>query len=247
MITAILRVKNEARWIERCLRSLHFCDRIVVLDDHSTDETPWIAGNFAEVYPSPFVGLDEPRDRNFLLGLAGAPDWIVCPDGDEEFTPAAAESFLDWTRRAKTCPGEFITLSFPILYLWNDDRTVRCDGVYAQFRAVRAFEFKPSLRFPPGFGRAGFHCGVPESTERMMRRKSLGAAGPLLHFGYLDPADRRRKYDFYRENDPVNPGEDNYRHLIQGDPGGEPATARLRHAGPLLLKPLEVLCPTPSA
>ena len=251
IIVAILRVKNEARWIERCLRSLHFCDKVIVLDDHSTDATPGIVVKLgAELIRSPFEGLDEPRDRNLLLERAAefAPDWIVCPDGDEKFTAEATASLLEWVGRAvQSAPLEFITLSFPILYLWNDEQTVRRDGVYREFRAVRAFEFRPSLRYPKGQGLPGFHCGTPESSLRMMRRKGFAPQGPLLHFGYIDAAERRRKFEFYRANDPGNQLEDNYRHLTQGDPGGEGAEVRLRHAGPLQLKSLdEVLCLTPS-
>ena len=39
-ITAIYRVKNEARFIEQSLKSVvDFCSEIIVLDDNSTDGT----------------------------------------------------------------------------------------------------------------------------------------------------------------------------------------------------------------
>ena len=39
-ITAIYRVKNEARFIEQSIKSVvDFCSEIIVLDDNSTDGT----------------------------------------------------------------------------------------------------------------------------------------------------------------------------------------------------------------
>src|ERR1039458_9255817 len=70
-VFGMLRVKNECRWIKEVLESiLPLCERIFVLDDHSDDITPEICEKLDEritVYRSQFVGLDETRDKNFLL------------------------------------------------------------------------------------------------------------------------------------------------------------------------------------
>jgi hypothetical protein len=43
MIIGLLRIKNEARWIARVVRSIQpVCGRILIFDDHSTDGTPEI-------------------------------------------------------------------------------------------------------------------------------------------------------------------------------------------------------------
>ncbi len=50
MILGMLRIKDEARWIERVLRSmLPVCERIFVFDDHSTDDTVAICESIPEV------------------------------------------------------------------------------------------------------------------------------------------------------------------------------------------------------
>ena len=51
-----LRVKNEARWIERVIRSIQpLCERIFVFDDHSDDATGEICESLGcRVFPSPF-------------------------------------------------------------------------------------------------------------------------------------------------------------------------------------------------
>src|ERR1039457_5852336 len=67
----MLRVKNESRWIRHVLDSMiPLCERIFILDDHSTDCTAQICrltNECVTVYDSPFQGLDESRDKNFLL------------------------------------------------------------------------------------------------------------------------------------------------------------------------------------
>jgi glycosyltransferase involved in cell wall biosynthesis len=41
MIIGLLRIKNEARWIERVVRSIQpVCGRNLIFDDHSTEGTP---------------------------------------------------------------------------------------------------------------------------------------------------------------------------------------------------------------
>jgi len=58
-IVGMIRCKNEARWIERCLASiLPLCDQIVVLDDHSDDDTLARCQAMPKTYAfeSPFEG-----------------------------------------------------------------------------------------------------------------------------------------------------------------------------------------------
>jgi hypothetical protein len=43
------------------------------------------------------------------------------------------------------------------------------------------------------------------------------AHDPVVHFGYLDEAERQRKYVFYNKIDPGNQVEGEYRHII-GEP-----------------------------
>jgi glycosyltransferase involved in cell wall biosynthesis len=98
-ILGLLRIKNEARWIDRVVRSISpICEKVIILDDHSTDGTQQIcraAG--ATVIESQFSGCDESRDKDFLLtkafelvpnkykvGVPDSPWWALLIDGDEE-------------------------------------------------------------------------------------------------------------------------------------------------------------------
>lgn len=242
-LAAMLRVRNEERWIERCLRSLAFCDRVVLFDDHSSDRTLEIAQSVRPdllYLPSPFPegATDEVRDKNFLLGFVKElqPRWVVAPDGDEELTPAAQAVCL---AAVSEPPAAHTVIEFRIAYLWDSDRQVRTDGVYGKFSTARAFALEgqpPDVHFTDrGFG-GGFHCG--SYPRGGFTARVLHSPARVLHYGYIDAALRARKLEFYRRVDPGNAAEDNYRHITQGDPGGEPASARLRHAGPMKFSPL---------
>lgn len=239
MIVGMMRVKNEARWISAALISMaDACKRIHVLDDHSTDETAKLCQNFGDlvvVHPSPFEGLDESRDKNWLLerirGSEKTATWILAIDGDEVLANpreviASAEC------------GAIDCYSLRILYLWNTPDVVRLDGVYGRFWRPSLFKLRAGDRFRSTGNGGNFHCGnVPDRFE-----SSLYSHARLLHFGYMDPEDRRRKFAWYNEIDPGNVKEDCYRHMIQGDEGGPAAGTTLKHAGPLVLRKLEDIC-----
>lgn len=230
MILGMMRVKNEARWIERCVSSiLPLCDRVLVMDDHSTDDTHAICSALSKVsvMTSPFTeGLNEQRDKNWLLGrsMEYQPDWIIAIDGDEMLAPGNEEAL-----RVAMNRGDRSCLSLRVLYLWNRDDQVRVDGVYGDFH--RESIFRPtSAQFQSNSNGGNFHCGnVPWANRQ--RRQVLQI--PLLHFGYMHQEDRERKYAWYNAQDPNNVREDRYRHMVVGDLF--PAESTFMHGGPLRL------------
>lgn len=85
-IAAVLIVRDEARCIARCLKSIRpHVDRILVLDTGSVDETPALAKACgAQVHHLPWPG-DFSVARNHALDLADA-DWNLILDADEWIT-----------------------------------------------------------------------------------------------------------------------------------------------------------------
>lgn len=86
-VAAAMIVKNEAVFIEDCLRSVAaMADEIVVVDTGSTDGTPDLASRFgARVFHFDWTG-DFAAARNFGLGKA-AGNWILYIDADERIAP----------------------------------------------------------------------------------------------------------------------------------------------------------------
>lgn len=204
------------------------------MDDHSEDESRDICASipYVSLFPSPFEGLNECRDKTWLLekAMERKPEWIVWIDGDEALAPG----YQDKLKEAMQQPG-VSCISLRVLYLWNSEDQVRVDGVYNDFH--RESVFRPNgSRFEAHGNGPNFHCGnVPLAIRQS--RKVLNI--PLLHFGYMHKEDRERKYAWYNKHDAGNAHEDFYRHVAIGDLFS--ADSRFMHGGPLRLEPLSVV------
>jgi glycosyltransferase involved in cell wall biosynthesis len=198
------------------------------MDDHSTDNTVELAkAEGAEVFSSPFEGLDERRDKNWLYSIIcdHQPDWILAIDGDEELEPSSIPNI-----RTAVSNGN-IAYSLRIRYLWDQEDRVRVDGVYRHFHRPSLFKLiNSSFKFLSTPWGGNLHCS---SIPQELLHKCVPLEATLWHYGYLYAQDRARKFEWYNRVDPHNEGEDFYRHITQGDPGGEPAGIRLKHAGPV--------------
>ncbi|MCA9371299.1 glycosyltransferase family 2 protein [Candidatus Woesebacteria bacterium] len=85
-LTAVVLAKNEEKNIVACLQSLSFCDRVVVLDDNSTDNTAALARKeSAEVINAP-VNDNFATQRNKAMNMVKT-DWLLFVDADERVTP----------------------------------------------------------------------------------------------------------------------------------------------------------------
>lgn len=235
-IFGMLRIKNESRWIADVLASIEpLCERIFVLDDHSTDGTQDICRRFQKVtlIESPFEGLDEQRDKNFLLGLLhaaipeadqhfakGNPEssyWALAIDGDE-MLEADGPAII----RETLASGSAHAYALQIRFLWNSPDQVRVDGVYGTFARPSLFRLM-NTRFqfmstPWGEEinghRANFHCA---SIPQELLHHSGPCRARLWHWGYIDEAKRADKFCWYNAIDSGNDAEDQYRHICQGD------------------------------
>lgn len=242
-IVGLMRVKNEARWIERSVRSIQaVCSEIIVLDDHSNDGTAEICESIgARVFRSEFEGLNETRDKDYLLEKAyenfsiasgnhlNSPHWALMIDGDEELYVQDVGTISELTQTADH------VYSLRILFLWNDEQTVRIDGIYGRFRRPSLFRLiDRSYRFKQSGNGGNFHCA---SIPQEMRKLAKQSEARLLHYGYMSREDRIRKYNWYNEIDKDDAVEDFYRHIVIGDVF--PANSKFKWAGPILLKSLD--------
>ena len=91
-ISVIIPVRNEARNLPRCLRSLAKVGEVYVIDSQSTDETCDIAESFgANVVQFNYRG-GWPKKRQWAMDtLPLAFDWILLLDADEALTPELTE------------------------------------------------------------------------------------------------------------------------------------------------------------
>src|ERR1035437_8094177 len=91
-------VKNEARCLARCLRSVQaIVDEIVIVDTGSTDDTLQIARDFhARIFHFSWVD-DFSAARNQALAKATG-DWVLVFDADEHASEALAGEILEFIR-----------------------------------------------------------------------------------------------------------------------------------------------------
>lgn len=235
----LMRVKNEARWIEESLESLLLaCGRVFVFDDHSVDGTPEICEKTAGVtlIRSPFSGLNEGRDKAFLLNAARgatAAEWFFFVDGDEVVEKDGGKKLRELLR----CPIKDVRVAdVTVLYYWNGTDGVRWDKNFKRFEATRVIAPKKEAVFSYGDGPAQLHCGCVPDELLGSSRYMLDLA--LWHYGYMEAEVRRNKFEWYRANDSGNAREGNYLHILQGDPGGPGPKEELRHGGPLDVLPV---------
>lgn len=91
MISCLVHTYNSQRYIEWCLKSLTFCDEIVIVDMYSTDRTIEIARRFTDkIFFHDYVGYVEPA-RAFGVSKCTY-NWILIIDSDEIVPPNLSKS-----------------------------------------------------------------------------------------------------------------------------------------------------------
>jgi len=91
-VSACLIVRNEEARLADALRSVAFCDEVIVVDSGSTDATVALArATGATVVEHPWRGFG--AQRNVGLDRASG-DWILEIDADERVTPALRDEIL---------------------------------------------------------------------------------------------------------------------------------------------------------
>jgi glycosyltransferase involved in cell wall biosynthesis len=100
-LTAIVITKNEERVIERCLRSLAFCDELLVIDSGSTDRTHALAQSLGATVHVHADWQGFAVQRNRALAHAQG-EWTLMIDADEWVTEPLQGQILAAVQEA-TC------------------------------------------------------------------------------------------------------------------------------------------------
>lgn len=105
-ITVVILTHNNQSSIGRLIRSLHWCDEVLVIDDQSADRTRAIAKKLgAKVFIRPLKD-NFAAQRNFGLAQVTT-DWAFFVDTDEVVTPSLAAEIKSVLNSAAN--GFFIT------------------------------------------------------------------------------------------------------------------------------------------
>ncbi len=166
-ISAIVITKNEERVIARCLRSLAFCDEIIVVDSGSSDRTPELAREAGATFiVEDWRGPATQRNR----GLSRARgEWRLLLDADEWVSEELRDEILSI---ASSTGGK------------DAYRIPRMSSYCGQFMRHGGWWPDPVLRLIRGNG-ARFEGGIVHE-----RAAPTGAVGmlesPLMHESFRD-------------------------------------------------------------
>ncbi|MDI6775192.1 MAG: glycosyltransferase family 2 protein [Verrucomicrobiota bacterium] len=171
-ISACIITYNEEYKIGRCLRSVTWCDEIVILDSFSTDRTFEICRRYTDRIRQN-VWLGYVGQRNLARDMAQHP-WILFLDADEEVSPALRDEILAEFERGT---GDCVGYEFPRL-------------VYYLGRWIRHGEWHPDIKLRL-FRKTDGHSEGEEPHDRIAVRGPVKRLkNPIWHYTYDDIRDQ---------------------------------------------------------
>jgi len=177
-ISAILITRNEADNLPECLRSLSFCQEVVVIDQQSTDRTADLAHELGArvITNSDWQGFGIQKQRALD---AATGDWVLSIDADERITPELAKEIQQAIHSDKV-EGYYIKRRSQFLGKWMNYGGWYPDRVLRLARRERA-------RFDP----TPIH-------EKMIVDGVIAELGyPILHYSYRSIEDVLAKQKTY--------------------------------------------------
>jgi len=170
-ISACVLTFNEERKIERCLRSISWCDEIVIMDSFSTDATLSLCRRFTErVYQHEWQGYV--GQRNLIRDMA-MHSWILFLDSDEEVSPILRDEIL---HEFENGTGEYVGYRFP-------------RQVYFLGKWIRHGEWYPDVKLRL-FKKSRGHTEGEEPHDRVVVDGPVKRLrNPLWHYTYDDMRD----------------------------------------------------------
>ena len=128
-LTAIIPTKNEQHNIVEAIKSVNFCDEIMIIDSFSTDETIKLAEPLADTILQREY-QNSASQKNWAIPQAKN-KWILLLDADERATPELKEEVISiinsnteysgfWIKRQNYFMGKKIRFSG-----WQGDKVIR--------------------------------------------------------------------------------------------------------------------------
>ena len=96
-ITALILAKNEERNIEDCIKTVQFCDEVLVIDDFSTDRTKELAEGLGARVLQRSMNGDWGGQQTFAIQSAAHP-WVLFVDADERISEALKKLWPEESR-----------------------------------------------------------------------------------------------------------------------------------------------------
>jgi glycosyltransferase involved in cell wall biosynthesis len=217
-IVAMYRIKNVERWIGKSLESVSkICNKIVIVDDGSTDDTVKICKTFSsvvDIHEQNNLVFDETRDKNLLLQMALKydPDYILVLDGDEIIMPGMEKILYEDLIYLHPNSDVF---EFQLLDMSEQPNRYRINNPLTNY--IHKFLFKinnqKNLHFLPTRFPYNVHCArIPDNLNKT--KNVSQSRVKILHYGYYNQTLKQKKYELYNKLDPNSTEFYKYEHLI---------------------------------
>ena len=177
-VSIVVITYNEEENIERCLRSLQWCDDVIVVDSFSSDRTVELATPLcSRLLQHRYDGDILQRQRGFALAKH---TWLLYVDADEEVSPELKDEIITSIGSHSGHDGYYVPRKVSVLGRW-----IVHGGWYPDyaFRLFRRDRYVPEIAEVHG----GF--SVPGSTGRLR--------APLFHYTYPSFEEYFRKMNDY--------------------------------------------------
>lgn len=184
-ITAVIPAKNEEKNIERCIKSVLWCNKVLVIST-GTDKTADIAKKLgAQVVEKNKSNKDDfeelQRNLNWAIKTCTT-DWMLRVDADEMVTPELADEIK---KVLNNPPNDVVVFGIPRKQ--NFLGTFLKGGDWAYDRLIRLFRPKFCLYDP-----------VVKIHEQFKVNGTIGyLKNSLLHFSHPDKKTLLKKFDSY--------------------------------------------------
>ena len=202
-IIAVLCVYNEALNIAGCLSHIEkYVDKIVILDDKSTDETIKIAKKCPKVIKilqnRHKTFWNERQNRQKILETAyryskRKNPWVLCIDADERLET----SFLQNLRKiAKEYQDNNSVIALRFRELWDSPSYYREDGVWDEKRKAIFFKLQSNMTF-----NYQQEHRIPWYYQELQGNEVLLDYN-IYHLKMIKEVDRKNHADLYNRLDP---------------------------------------------
>lgn len=204
MIIGMMLVKNEAdRYLRKVLEQMfQICDKIIILDDCSTDNTmdicleytPYVYGSDKSEWATNEVSQRK-RLWDITRAFAKDGDWILCLDADETMTHVN-----DIKKVIEIADiNQVKAISFKLYDMWND-KEYRDDQYWTAHQRDWVFMVRYDVNNEYEWREQALHCG--RFPVNAFEGLILSSSMKVQHWGWATKEDREKKYKRYMEADP---------------------------------------------
>lgn len=182
---------------------LDYIDEAVIIDDGSTDDTPYVCFEALKTIPLHLIRNKKStfhyeailRQQQWSATMATQPDWILNMDADERFASGAAPLLQHIVKQTR-----FDVISFRLYDMWSSTH-FREDEYWQAHRRYYPFLVRNKSGRSNIWRETDQHCGrfpIEVYGEAAIRHPLR-----VKHFGWSLEEDRRLKYKRYKQLDPM--------------------------------------------